>query len=698
VGRGIVREPFCNYLWSSVDLIKNAPRAFPAFRPPGRLAGPGPEGGFKDLTAADMDQLLAFAFDRYFETSGLFGTVQECVDIAERVKAMGVDEIACLIDFGMDFESVMGSLELLNEVRIRSNATDGARDYSIPALIRRHGVTHLQCTPSLARLLVTTPAAAESLRLLERMLVGGEALPPSLAEELSKVVPGEVHNMYGPTETTVWSTSWRVKDGGGAVSIGRPIANTELYVLDRHGQAVPVGVPGELFIGGQGVARGYLNRPELTAERFVANPFSPDPTARLYRTGDLVRYRSDGNLDFTGRADHQVKIRGHRIELGEIEATLARQPGVREVVVVAHEDESKDKRLVAYLVATPTDGERNGERGAGTRSLTQGLPTADELQKSVRQSLPEYMVPAAFVFLDRLPLTPNGKVDRRALPGPDKARPVLKERVVEPSDEVERQLARIWERLLDVRPVGVTDDFFALGGDSLLVVEMALEVETVFSRAVPLATVLSARTIRRLAEAMRDGRPSAGDGDGPQTAARKPPGMTVNRLRPEHLEQVIAIHIDRFPEWRNTQLGKPFLRKMYRWFMVNHPDLTLVATRDDRVVGFTVGAIEGDRRSLLRYALPEIVQGVMSRPGLLAHPGTVQSWARLWRRSGARARGNGPSAPDTDRARAVNVVMAVARSAEGAGTELALAFDEAAQRLGTEALFHSQSHGRKAEA
>jgi natural product biosynthesis luciferase-like monooxygenase protein len=695
VVRETVREPFCNYLRSSVDLIKNAPRMFPTFRPPGRLAGPGFEGGFKDLTAADMDQLLGFAFDRYFETSGLFGTVQECLDVTERVKAIGVDEIACLIDFGMDFESVMGSLELLNEVRIRSNASGGDRDYSIPALIRRYGVTHLQCTPSLARLLLATPSAVESLRLLERMLVGGEALLPSLAAELSKVVPGEIHNMYGPTETTVWSTCWRVEDREGPVSIGRPIANTELYVLDRHRQAAPVGVPGELFIGGRGVARGYLNRPELTAERFVANPFSTDPAARLYRTGDLVRYRSDGNLDFIGRVDHQVKIRGHRIELGEIEATLARHPGVREAVVIAHEDETKDKRLVAYLVVTPADAERHGEERTDARPAGRRLPTADELQSSVRRTLPEYMVPAAFVFLDRLPLTPNGKVDRRALPGPDKARPVLKERIVEPGDEMERQLVRIWERLLDVRPIGVTDDFFALGGDSLLVVEMALEAENVFARAVPLATVLSARTIRRLADALRGGRPSAGDEDRQLTMVGKTPGLTVSRLQPEHLEEVIAIHVERFPDWRNTQLGKPFLRKMYRWFMQNHPELTLVATRDGHVVGFTVGVLEGGRRSLFRYAFPEIVQGVVSRPGLLVHPGTVQSWARLWRRPGPHAKGSGPSAPGNARARAVNVVMAVARSAEGAGTELALAFDEAAQRLGTAALFHPQSHGRE---
>ena len=293
-----------------------------------------------------------------------------------------------------------------------------------------------------------------------------------------------------------------------------PSRTPQLYVLDRHRQPVPVGVPGELFIGGDGVARGYLNRPELTAERFVADPFSADPAAPLYRTGDLARYRPDGSLDFIGRVDHQVKIRGHRIELGEIEATLTRHPAVREAVVVAHEDESKDKRLVAYLVVKPADAGGDGRGGEDARPPDRRLPAADELQNSVRQSLPEYMVPAAFVFLDRLPLTPNGKVDRRALPGPDKARPVLREMVVESRDEVERQLVQIWERLLDVRPVGVTDDFFALGGDSLLVVEMALETEKVFSRAVSLATVISARTIRRLADVLREEPASKGGGDG----------------------------------------------------------------------------------------------------------------------------------------------------------------------------------------
>jgi natural product biosynthesis luciferase-like monooxygenase protein len=695
VVRETVRVPFCNYLRSSVDLIKNAPRAFPAFRLPGQSAGPTPESGFKDLAAEDMDQLLAFAFDRYFETSGLFGTVEECLEVVERVKAIGVDEIACLIDFGMDFESVMGSLELLNEVRTRSNANDGAKDYSIPALIGRYRVTHLQCTPSLGRLLVTTPHAAESLRLLERMLVGGEALPLSLAEELSKVVSGEIHNMYGPTETTVWSTSWRVEGRGGHISIGRPIANTELYVLDRHRQPVPVGVPGELFIGGKGVARGYLNRPELTAEKFVPNHFSADPSARLYRTGDLVRYRPDGNLDFIGRVDHQVKIRGHRIELGEIEATLTRHPAVREAVVVAHEDESKDKRLVAYLVVKPTDAGGDGRSGADARPLDRRVPAIDELQNRLRQSLPESMIPASFVFLDRLPLTPNGKVDRRSLPGPEKARPVLKEMVVEPRDEVERRLARIWERILDVRPVGVTDDFFALGGDSLLVVEMALETEKEFSRALPLATVFSARTIRRLAVFLREGPLSKGGEEGQLTGTRKAPGVAVSALRAEHVEQVVAIHVDQFPDWRNTQLGRPFLRKMYRWFVLNHPELALVATRDDQVVGFTVGSIEGDRGSLVRYALPEIVLGVVLNPAVLAHPETIRSLAQLWWRLIPHPKATLPSVPGDGRARASNAVMAVAKSAEGIGAELILAFNDAAKRLGTEALFHPQSRGRR---
>ncbi|MGZ3457007.1 MAG: amino acid adenylation domain-containing protein, partial [Archangium sp.] len=330
--RDLVKEPLKNYLRESVDLV----------RPLAAARGLDVE----NFSAEDLEALLDHAFQRYFETSGLFGTPERCAPLVEALKRVGVDEVACLIDFGLEADTVLAHLLHLRELKDRSQPQAGApRDYSIPALIERHGVTHFQCTPSMAGLLVADEGAREALGRLRYMLVGGEALPVKLARELTSLVTGQVLNMYGPTETTVWSTTHRVE--GGAVSIGRPIANTRVYVLDGHGQPAPVGVPGELYIGGEGVARGYLGRPELTRERFVENVLRDVPGQRLYRTGDLVRYRPDGTLDFLGRRDHQIKLNGFRIEVGEIEAVLASHAAVREAVVAPREEPSGTRRLVA---------------------------------------------------------------------------------------------------------------------------------------------------------------------------------------------------------------------------------------------------------------------------------------------------------------------------------------------------------------
>ncbi len=351
-----VRGPFTEYLKTSMDLIQKASSAwsFAAFNQPTRTSnGKGAEKiDFKNLNPEDMQALLDHAFERYFETSGLFGTPTSCLKLVNQLRWIGVDEIACLIDFGVEVDSVLASLHFLEELNHNANQTAPAAGgkYSIASQIRRNQVTHLQCTPSLARMLVSDPDSATALGSLQELLVGGEALPPALAAQLEKTVGGRIHNMYGPTETAIWSTAQLVAKTGGEITIGRPLANAEIYLLDKYGQPVPVGLPGELFIGGEGVARGYLNRPELTAEKFVPHPFRPDPGARLYRTGDLARYRSDGSIDFLGRVDHQVKLRGHRIELGEIESVLAAHPAVKECVVVAAEDPAGDKRLVAYVV------------------------------------------------------------------------------------------------------------------------------------------------------------------------------------------------------------------------------------------------------------------------------------------------------------------------------------------------------------
>jgi acyl-coenzyme A synthetase/AMP-(fatty) acid ligase len=352
---------------------------------------------------------------------------------------------------------------------------------SFAAAVRAHGVTHFQCTPSMAGLLVADPEARAALGQLEALLVGGEAVSPPLARELAAALRGDLYDVYGPTETTIWSTSARVdRDEAAraqAISIGRPLANTTVYVLDPRREPVPVGVAGELYIGGAGVARGYLRRPELTAERFVANPFGE---GRLYRTGDLCRWLPDGRLEFLGRVDHQVKIRGHRIELGEVEHALREAAGLREVVVVARPaaaGQPGGDRLVAYLAGA--------------------APPAGELRRLMRERLPEPLVPSAFVVLDGLPLTPNGKIDRKALPAPEDAPgaagdPAEEEvpHVVEPRTPTEQAIAEIWRELLGVKRVSIYDNFFDLGGHSLLSPQVMHRIEARLAKRLNVAELI----------------------------------------------------------------------------------------------------------------------------------------------------------------------------------------------------------------
>jgi natural product biosynthesis luciferase-like monooxygenase protein len=340
VVREKVRQPFCNYLRSSVDLVRNLAKSL------------NQDIDLEEFTEEDMEALLSHGFERYFETSGLFGTPDNCLEMIERLKRIGVDEVGCLIDFGLDVDSVISGLQYIDKVKElsdRRKEIEKNNDF-LPAQITKHNVTHLQCTPSLMRMIIPNPKTLKHLRPLQKLMLGGEALSAELANQLNEVVSGAVLNMYGPTEATIWSTTYTVDPSEKNVPIGKPITNVRVYILDPHYQLVPIGVPGELFIGGAGVARGYLNRPELTAERFIRDPFSKAPKARMYKTGDLARYLPDGKIEFLGRIDHQLKIRGFRIELGEIEATLKQHPTVQDAAVLAREDSSKDKQLVAYLV------------------------------------------------------------------------------------------------------------------------------------------------------------------------------------------------------------------------------------------------------------------------------------------------------------------------------------------------------------
>lgn len=489
--RETIREPMIAYLRTATSLVKQYAWAFPAFkRRPGMVEDNG-QSALDMLSQTDMDMLLAYVFDRYYEFSGLFGTPESCMAMVECVRAAGVDEIACLIDFGVPAEAVLAHLPYLDQLRRLASA--GQRtgvDEPLPALMRRHGVTHLQCTPSMMRLLLADEQARAPLSALRHLMIGGEAFPPDLARELEGLVDGKVTNMYGPTETTIWSATHDLDGAEGAVPLGRPLANQHIYILDRRQQPVPSGVPGEIVIGGHGVVRGYLARPELTAERFIADPVRPD--GRAYRTGDLGRRRPDGSLEFLGRLDHQVKIRGYRIELGEIEAALGDHAAVEEAAVVAREDVAGEKHLIAY-VSPALSGE-----------------TLADIRDCLKGRLPEFMVPAHIVPLARLPRTPNDKIDRNALPALEAAARIPSiERFVAPEGGMEERIAAIWCDILKLDQVGTRDNFFDLGGHSLLAVQMHRRLRVELGRDLPITDIFRFPTVQSLSAHL-----SGGDGAG----------------------------------------------------------------------------------------------------------------------------------------------------------------------------------------
>lgn len=457
--REIAREPMKDYLRSAAGLIKQYAWAFPAFKRP-----KGVDNAFQldlgSLEPEELEGILDFAFERYFNESGLFGTVEDALARVEQVKAIGVTEVACLIDYGIEADTVLEGLKPLARVCALSNvdARPAEDDFSIAAQIERHGVTHLQCTPSMARMLVSDDSSRRALRRLRHVLIGGEALPGSLVKEITAASQARIENMYGPTETTIWSTTRTVTEAEATASIGTPIANTRVYVLDDALEPVAIGQEGELWIGGEGVALGYWERPDLTEERFRPNPFGP---GRIYRTGDLARWRADGSLDFLGRADHQVKLRGYRVELGEIEAALDALSGVAQSVVIA-DGEPGSEQLVAYLTGRDT-------------------PNDTEVRQALSATLPAHMVPSRVIRLDAFPLTPNKKIDRKALP---RAAPVPAPKPDIATSDAPREasvstldaVAEIWERILGVPRPSPRDNFFDLGGHSLLAVQAHREI------------------------------------------------------------------------------------------------------------------------------------------------------------------------------------------------------------------------------
>ena len=377
-------------------------------------------------------------------------------------------------------------------------------------------VTVMQATPATWRMLLAAgwQGSDTACPLGIKLLCGGEALPYDLAQELRRLVGGDhaprLWNMYGPTETTIWSTTTNVTEqlaSRGIVSIGQPILNTQLYILDRYQNPVPIGVPGELHLGGAGVARGYLNRPQLTAEKFIPNPFG---VGKLYKTGDLARYLPDGNIEFLGRIDNQVKIRGFRIELGEIEANLRQCVGVREAVVVVRDSE-RGKQLVAYVVTSTGSAQRIEDDLVDETETTSVERLSRSLRANLSQKLPDYMIPSAFVALEALPLTPNGKIDRRALPAPDMSAMSPQETFVPPRTPTETTLAHIWSEVLKIEPacpsgygIGIHDNFFDLGGHSLLATQVVSRVQEAFQLDLPIRALFESPTIMALAERLED--------------------------------------------------------------------------------------------------------------------------------------------------------------------------------------------------
>ncbi len=395
-------------------------------------------------------------------------------------------------------------------------------DFSVRALIESYRVTHLQCTPSMAGMLLLDEQTRKALGYLKTLLIGGEPFPVSLARQLREVFRGTILNMYGPTETTVWSTTWQLPADAAPVriAVGRPIANTQIYILDSSLHLVPIGVEGELFIGGAGVARGYLGREQLTAERFIRSPFQStlesQHSARLYRTGDLARYLPDGNVELLGRIDQQVKIRGHRVELGEIEAVLNDHPAVRESVVLFREIVGDQKILIAHVI--PRAGQN---------------PTREELRHYAKEKLPEHMVPAQVMFMTTFPQTPNRKIDRNAFPAPEvsgspvratsadlapipvtSGNPELRiygaatgtkgnespKESPRPATATENALSVLWRELLGLEHIGGEDNFFELGGHSMLAMQLVAKVRKRFSIDFRLKNIFERQTLNGMAE------------------------------------------------------------------------------------------------------------------------------------------------------------------------------------------------------
>ena len=452
----VVKEPFKNYLRSSVGLLKNL------------LSGMGVEDS--SIDESELEDLLEMVFERYWNTSALFGTKESCRKTLDKLFKIGVTEIGCLIDFGIEDSKVMEGLTFLNELK---NEFKGKKNSS-----EHQPITSMQITPSYLGALLEDKESHNFLKSLKHLIVGGELFQEGLKKKALNITDAVIHNMYGPTETTVWSTFCKVEAENGN-TIGRPIANTQIYILNRKNELCPIGVKGQLYIGGKGLSRGYNNQERTTREKFIVSPFNKNE--KIYNTGDLARWLPDGTIEFFGREDGQVKIRGHRIELGEIESHLTKIKDIDSAVVIDRELKAGQKELVAYITSKSEQ-------------------KTSELRSYLMNKLPSIMVPAYFIQIDKIPVTSNGKVDKKVLlnfhdqmdatPGID---------YVAPSNDTENELVKIWEEILNKKQIGVKNSFFEMGGNSINVVRLRRMIKKSMNVSISIVDLFKYVTIEDIA-------------------------------------------------------------------------------------------------------------------------------------------------------------------------------------------------------
>ncbi len=465
-----VERPFKNYLKNSINLLK-----------------PIAEELDLDLDN-DLEPLLDIGYQRFYNTSSLFGTPESCHNMVNRVYEIGIDEVACLIDFGVDQELVIDNLKYLFDLKDSIKRGRAQHDFlvktidklteseSTAQLINNHKVTHMQSTPSLYEELLLNDKGREALKNIKTLMVGGEALKKSLAQKLIHQVGSSIHNMYGPTETTIWSSVKTITQDEN-ITIGKPIINTKIYILDANNQLCPERVSGELCIGGDGVTLGYLNKETLTNERFIDNPFVENE--KIYRTGDLACWLPDGELRYQGRLDSQVKIKGYRIELKEIENVILDHKSIIQSAVSAI-DENNQTFLVAYIKTADTLDD-------------------DVLKEYLRLRLPHYMIPQHIIMLEEFPQTPNGKIDFKALPRPNDTVKQAK-KYIAPRNETEEQLSILWGDFLKAEQLSIDDNFFEIGGNSMKAFQLLSLINTSLNTDIKILSFFQYPTIRTLAE------------------------------------------------------------------------------------------------------------------------------------------------------------------------------------------------------